>query len=94
MCLVGENAHFPIAAIFGMHRFTRGFDHQIVMPCAISDQIGNGADLEFMLGGKVHQLAQTGHGAIIIHDLADHAGGVQPRKAGNIHRRLGMAGAD
>ena len=43
--------------------------------------------------GKADQVGQPRHGAVVFHDLADHAGGLAARKARDIDRRLGMAGA-
>jgi hypothetical protein len=44
--------------------------------------------------GEGHQIVQPGHGAVVVHDLADHARGVEPGQARDIDRRFGMAGAD
>ena len=39
------------------------------------------------------EFRQPRHGAVVVHDLADHRGGIQPGLAGDIDRCLGMAGA-
>jgi hypothetical protein len=42
----------------------------------------------------VPSFRQPSHGAVVVHDLADHRRRVQSRLAGDIHRCLGMAGSD
>ncbi len=42
---------------------------------------------------KGDEIGQPRHGAVVVHDLADHAGRVEPGKTRHVHRRLGMAGA-
>ena len=43
------------------------------LAAAISDEIGNGGDLEAMFLREFHEVGHARHRAIIIHDLADHA---------------------
>lgn len=54
------------------------------------DQIRNGAKLQPMMLREGHQIRHARHGAVIIHDLADHTGGIEPRKPGEIHCRFRM----
>jgi hypothetical protein len=44
--------------------------------------------------GKGDEVVHPRHGPVFLHDLADHAGRVEAGEAGDVHRRLGMAGAD
>ena len=67
---------------------------QVVVPDAVGDQVADGADPQAMPPGEADQLRQAGHAAVIIHDLADHAGRIEPGNASHIHRRLGMARTD
>ena len=60
---------------------------------AVFDQIGYGADLQAMGLGKLYQIGHPRHGAVIVHNFANHAGGRQAGQAGDIYRRLSMAGA-
>ena len=60
---------------------------------AVLDQIGNGADLQAVLGGKFLQVGQARHGAVIVHDLADHGGRAGAGHAGQVAAGFGMAGA-
>ena len=59
----------------------------------ISDQIGDGAELEVVALRERHQVRQPRHGAVVVHDLADHRRRIQPGLARDIDRRLGVAGA-
>ena len=43
---------------------------------------------------KADQVGQPRHGAVVVHDLADHAGGIKPGETREIDRRFGMPGAD
>ena len=42
---------------------------------AVFDQIRDGADLQAMFCCKFLQVRQTGHGAVVLHDFANHRGG-------------------
>ena len=41
---------------------------------------------------KVTRSGQTRHRAVVVHDLADHAGGIQPGQARDIDGGFGMTG--
>ena len=58
---------------------------------AIVDQIRNGANLEIVQLGESLQIFTAGHGAIVVHDLADHSGRLTPCQCRQITGRLGMA---
>ena len=57
----------------------------------VADQIGDRDQVEAVLSGVLRQLRQTGHGAICILDLTDHARGMQSRHAREIHSGFGVA---
>ena len=40
------------------------------------------------------EIWQPRHGAVVVHDLADHAGGIEPGEPRDIDGGLGMPGAD
>jgi hypothetical protein len=61
---------------------------------AIGDQVGDGADLQAVQLGEGDQIGHPRHRAVVVHDLADHAGGGQAGHAADVDRRLGMARAD
>src|SRR5438045_1164395 len=60
----------------------------------VGDEIADGADLEAVHPSEVHQVVEARHGAVLAHDLADDAAGVEAREARYIDRGLGMPGAD
>ena len=76
-----------------LQRTVTYFFKQRLGAAAVFDQIGNGANFQAMRGGKHLQIRQARHGAVVIHDLANH-----PRRRAASHRRqvaarFGMAGA-
>jgi hypothetical protein len=46
-----------------------------------------------VLGADLQQVRNARHGAVVVHDLADHGGRGQAREGGEVDRRLGLAGA-
>ncbi len=56
------------------------------------DQVGDGADLQPVLLGEQLELRPAGHGAVVVHDLADHAAGLEPGHARQVTGSLGVAG--
>ena len=68
-----------------------GAGHQPVVLQAIGNKIGDGGDFQIVFLGERHQFRQPRHGAIIVHDLTDDAGGNQPGEPRHIHRRFGMS---
>ena len=60
----------------------------------VGDEVGDGADLQAVMLGEGHEIGQPGHGPVLVHDLADHAGRIETGQAADVDRRLGMAGAD
>ena len=67
--------------------------HQLLGGIAVVDQIADGANLDAVLMAEIDQLRQACHGAIVIHDLADHRRRLQSAEAGQIAAGLGVAGA-
>ena len=51
------------------------------------------AILSLMTLGEGDEVGQTRHGAVVVHDLADHAGGREAGEPGDVHGGLGVAGA-
>ena len=45
-----------------------------------------------MFSGKQQQVGQTGHGAVVVHDLADHGGGRATGHAGEVTTGFGVTG--
>ncbi len=59
---------------------------------AVFHQVGDGDQRHVVLFREPGQLRHTGHRAVLVHDLADHACRVQPGNAGEVHGRLGVSG--
>ena len=67
--------------------------HQAFSAAAVFNQVGNGADLQAMLGRKQLQVRQAGHRAVILHDFADDGGRCATGHGRQIAARFGVAGA-
>jgi hypothetical protein len=61
---------------------------------AVGDEVPDGADLEAVQLREGDEIVHPRHRPILLHDLADHARGIEAGQAGDVDRRLGMAGAD
>ncbi len=60
----------------------------------IGDEVADGADLEAVRAGEIHEIVEPRHAAVLAHDLADHPARVEAGETGNIDRGLGVAGAN
>ena len=60
---------------------------------AEGDEVGDGAEEEPVLRGERLDVRQARHRAVLAHDLAAEADGLQAREAHEVDRRLGVAGA-
>jgi len=47
-----------------------------------------------VLVGKRHEVRQARHAAVVVEDLADDAGGLEPRQPAQVDAALGLAGPD
>ena len=68
-------------------------DDGVVTP-PVGDEIGDGGDFHAVTLGERRQVREPGHGAVVVHDLADHARRVEAGEAGDVDRRFRMARAD
>src|ERR671919_259906 len=59
----------------------------------VLDQVGDRDELEVVLLAVADQIRNPGHRSVLVHDLADDAGRVQPGQPGQVDRSLGLAGA-
>ena len=82
----------PLAELRGQAGGGAALD-QSLGAAAVLDEVGDRDELEPVLGRVGHQVGHAGHRAVVVGDLADHAGRDQPREAGEVDRRLGVAGA-
>ena len=52
-----------------------------------------GATLSLCFLRELHEIGLARHGAVVLHDLADDAGGLEPGEAGEIDRAFGLTGS-
>ena len=57
-------------------------------------ELGDGGDPQPVLLTELQQLRDSGHRAVLVHDLADDPGRFESRQAGQIDGAFGLAGAD
>ena len=91
---VGIGLGCPAAAMVTFQGCFGNALHQPVMAVAIGNKIADGADLQAMQAREGNEIGQAGHGAIIVHDLTDHARRVEPGEARDVHGGLGVASAN
>ena len=58
--------------------------HEMLVAQAVGDQILDGADLEAVALCEGDEVRHARHGAVVVHDLADDGGRVEPGKARKI----------
>lgn len=92
---VGEDAvevAVEIAEVGG--HFDGGFlFDEFLLAAAVLDDLGDGAGLEAVFALVVAEVADAGHGAVLVHDFAEDAGGGEIGHAGQVDGGLGVAGA-
>ena len=67
---------------------------QLLGAPAVLDEVGHRHHLEPVRArSTATRSGHAGHGAVVVHDLADDPGRVEPRQAGQVDRRLGLPGA-
>ena len=91
LALVGDHAELAIASLDAAigNAHNRAF---VAQP--VADHLRHGQDAQPVLLAKGNQVRDAGHLAVVAHDLADHAGGIQTGHASQIDRCLGLPGAD
>jgi len=85
-------AHEVEDAGLGGQLRTDHLPHQGLVLDAVGDDIRNGADLQAVGHGELLELGPARHGPVVVHDLADHRTGPQPRHPAQVHRALGLPG--
>ena len=73
-------------------RLPGGLD-ELLLAEPVLDQVGDGDDPHLVLARERHQVRHASHGAVVVHDLADHAGRAQAGQSRQIDRALGLARA-
>ena len=66
---------------------------ELLVLAAVLDELGDRDHQEPVLLAELDQVRDPRHRPVVVHDLAEHAGGVHARQTGQVHRRLGVAGA-
>ena len=78
-----EHVQIEVAAMCAVDRGLRHLLDDLVVAQPVADQVLDGADLEPVALGEGDEVGHARHGAVVVHDLADDAGGVeagQPRE--------------
>ena len=89
--LVGDDAELAVRR--GQRAFCNAEDVALVLQ-AVTDELGDGEHFEPVLGAEFLQVGNAGHGAVVVHDFADDAGGDEAGETGEIDGGFGLAGAD
>ena len=66
--------------------------HSALVDQPVVDQVSDGANLQAVLLSKHFQLRATSHGAVVVHDLADHSARLEPGHARQVTGRFGVPG--
>ena len=77
---VGEGVQREVA-VCGRHRLRDDALDQRFRLGAVMDEVGDGADLQPVLAAEGDQLGQSGHGAVVVHDLRRSPPPVRARSA-------------
>src|SRR5674476_787079 len=59
----------------------------------VLDEVGYGDDAESVLPGIGDEVRRPRHGAVVVHDLADHRRGVEAGQPGEVYAGLRLPGA-
>jgi hypothetical protein len=84
-----DDAAEVTAGAGGQHRLG-GAAHQLLLAQPIVDEVRDGDDLDAVALAELHEIRHARHASVFVHDLADHARGLEPRQARQIHRALGL----
>src|ERR1700679_579290 len=90
--LAFEADHSEIGKLCRQHFFRHAADKTLRLK-TVANQFCNGKHFQTMLTAELDQVGHARHGAIILHDLADHAGGRESSHSGKVHRGLRLARA-
>src|SRR5438105_6959542 len=85
-----KNEHAEIAVRRWQRRLTVLLD-EAFRPEAVSDQFGDGDDLDVVALREFDQVRHTRHRSVFLHDFADHSGGRQAGRGGEIDGCLRLA---
>ena len=88
--LVGDHAELAVA---GLDPGFAGAHDVALVAQAVANQLRHGEHLQAMLPAERDQVGDARHLAVVAHDLADDAGGIEPGEARQVDRCLRLAGA-
>ena len=90
LAFVGDHAEL---AVFRLNAGFAGADDVALVAQAVADEFGDSENAQIVLGAERDQVGNAGHFAVVAHDFADDAGGLQAGEARQIDRGLGLASA-
>ncbi len=91
--VAGIGDHAEIAETCGQNRFGYAANVALVVH-AVADQVRNREHLQIVFAAEFQQLRHARHGAVFIHDFADHASGSESGDARKIDGSFGLPCAD
>ena len=65
---------------------------QLLVPTPVPDQVGDGHEVQVVLGGEGLQVEHPRHGPVVVHDLAQDTDRLTVGQGAEVHRGLGVAG--
>ena len=80
-----------IAPLRGDARLGHELDQLLVLT-PVADERGDGDEQKAMGGAELDEIGDAGHGAVVVHDLAQHTARCEPGHAGEVDGRLGVTG--
>jgi hypothetical protein len=82
-----------LAAVARVERRLGDAVDERLVPAAIADQVRDRRDRQAVLARELLEVRQARHAAVLVHDLADDAGGREAGEAGHVDDALGLPGA-
>ena len=80
----------PEVPIIGGHFYDLNDLDELLTATSVFDQVRDTADPESVFAGKLQELRQPCHGAIIVHDFTNHGDGTTTRHACQVQGGLRM----
>ena len=65
---------------------------ELLGPAPVADEVGDRDEQQVVLGTEALEIGHPRHRAVVVDDLAQHPGGVEPGEPGQIDGGLGVAG--
>src|SRR4029079_2791473 len=91
--LVADPLRLPRRAAVGGEGTGRDPLDQMVLLQPVRDEVADGAGLQTVGTGEIHEVVEAGHGPVLAQNLADDARGVEAGEARDIDSGLGVTGA-